>query len=613
MKVCDFCKTAMYWDKESALRAGRKSMDLPESSRFKVGVGGKIKGKSFTVLGRLSYAHEKGQWNEWFIETAGGGIQWLAEDEGELFLEKPLELKSPVPPFQELEPGMQIMLNDKPGVIEELGEAKCLGGEGQIPFVVEIGEIYPYADGSAPDGSYSFGLEYDTDGDHPTAFIGKILSVKDTKAQRAGFGPDAKAAEAIRCPGCGKPYQGPQVESTKMVVCEACGSALKLDEAETRVVGKNKGATPPFTLEVGHSVELEGTTYQVMGRLYYVEIDEGLEYPSMEYILHEPEKGYLWLSEENGHFTISWPLHIAAAMPPIKTTGKKVRVGKDLYSLFEWGKVTLRWVDGAIPWTATVGEKTRYTHLIKPPDYVDQEITGREAELFQGRYVPREEMEAACPEGVVLPPARGIYSCQPYTVPAWMRGLGIIGSVFLILNIVLLIWSIQADKSNVVLLQKIAYNQYSKEHLSKGFVVPTDNCVLRLSGSSPLSNSWLALDFAVVDANDRVLSEFWDEASYYTGRDSEGRWSEGSRSFSTYLKVKEAGDYRLLVHAKGGSSYRGPPRKEPVTLKLESEVTIWYYFILPILLSIPMVLSGLIHRKLYESKRWAPVMDYDWE
>ena len=110
MKVCDFCKTAIYWDKESALRAGRKSMDLPPSDRFRVGAGGKVTGRAFKVLGRLSYGYESGTWNEWFVEMEDGEIKWLSEDEGELFLESPVELTSQVPTSDELKPGMKIQV-----------------------------------------------------------------------------------------------------------------------------------------------------------------------------------------------------------------------------------------------------------------------------------------------------------------------------------------------------------------------------------------------------------------------------------------------------------------------------------------------------------------------
>ncbi len=611
MKVCDFCNTSMYWDKDSALRAGIKSLDLPASDRFKVGGAGKLGGKSFSVLGRLVYQHESGQWSEWFIEFGDGKILWLTEDEGELFLEKPVELNVPVPAFEELEPGMTININDKPGIVEELGQATCIGGEGQIPFQIELGEVYPYADGSGPAGDYSFGLEYDKDGNQPTAFLGKILSVNKSKQEKAGYAARAKTTETIRCPSCGSPYEGPKTDSTEMVVCQSCGSTLELEEAEAKLVGKNQGKQPWFTFTIGTKIKLEGVEYQVMGRLFYVEYDEGFEYPSTEYVLYEPDNGYLWLSEENGHYTISRPEHTAAHFPPIEVPKAKVRHGKDNYQFFESGLVTLRWVDGALPWRAKVGEETRYRYAIKPPDYVEQEITGNEMELFKGRYVGREEMEAAVGEEINLPKARGVYSCQPYLRPQWLKGWTWLGLMFLVLNIALFFVSMAMDKDYLILDEDIPFEQYSKEHLTQSFLIEEPNEIVRVQGAAPLRNSWVALDIALVDENDAVRSEFYDEASYYYGRDSEGSWTEGSRYFTTYFKVLDPGEYRILVHGTGGSGYNGPAKREPVNIKLFSGATVSWYFIPMMVISVIIAIIAPFHKFSFNARRWQSVVEDD--
>ncbi|MBI4964507.1 MAG: DUF4178 domain-containing protein [Desulfomonile tiedjei] len=608
MKICDYCKTAIYWDKESALRAGNKSMDLPQSARFKVGATGKIRGRSFTVLGRLTYAHDQGVWHEWFVEMQDGQIMWLTEDEGELFLETPLELVTPAPPFEELQPGMQITLNDKVGVVEEIGKAQCLGGEGQIPFQVEIGETYPYADGAGGDGSFSFGLEYDAQTGKPSAFIGKILDIKESKVRPEDReGPAERTGEIIRCTSCGKPYEGPRAESTKMVVCAACGSALQLDEAQLRVVGKNPGKKPGFSLNVGTPVTLEGIKYEVMGRLYYAEVEEGLEYGSFEYVLYNAQQGYLWLSEESGHFTISRVVHSRVAVPPIPVAKMAVRVGSETFKIFESGTMAIKWVDGALPWVAAIGQSTRYTHMIKPPEYVDQEITGKEVELFRGRYVDHGEMLAAVPKETRLPEPRGIYSCQPYAPSAWIEGIGTIGAIFVLVNILLLFYSLMAGKATPILQETVTSAQYSQEQMTAPFKVPRDKSILRLSGSAPVNNSWLALDFALVDTDDRVISELYDESSYYHGQDSEGSWSEGSASFGSYFRVNKAGNYRLLVHGTGGSGTSGPSKNENVKLSLTADNTISWYFIIPLILA---ALVGLVEPMLrwsFETRRWSAV------
>jgi len=608
MKVCDYCHTAIYCDKESALRAGSKSMDLPPSTRFKVGGHGKIKGTAFIVLGRLVYAHEKGTWNEWFIEMESGEIQWLTEDEGELFLEKPFKLREQVPSHEELKPGMRIPINDLVGVIEEIGTARCIGGEGQIPFQVEIGATYPYADGAGEDGSFSFGLEYDSATGVPSAYIGKILSIRAAESKpEAKAAPIARTGEVVRCTSCGEPYEGRRVETTEMVVCEACGAGLKLDEAETRVVGQNVGDRPPFTFSVGWPLNIEKSGYEVMGRLYYVETEEGREYGSFEYVLYHPDKGYLWLSEENGHFTVSRPMHRRVAVPPIPIRKMKVLVDNQPFQIFETGQLVLRWVDGALPWTAVVGEKTQYTHLIKPPQYVDREVTEQEMELFLGRYVSQEEIRSAAPESVRLPTPRGVYSCQPYVPSDALKGVGWLGGAFLVLNLLLLISGFLLNRGTVILHEDMTSEQYSREFLTQPFSVDKNGAVFRLQGSAPVNNSWLAMDFAVVNADEQVVSQLEADLSYYHGQDSDGSWSEGATKFTRYFRIDKAGTYRLLVYGQGGSGEQGKSGNEPVTIRVSKDVTIPWYFFIPIVLSLLVMFMQTMARWSFEKRRWASV------
>jgi hypothetical protein len=608
MRICDYCKTAMYWDKESALRQGKKSQELPSSTRFRIGGTGKLKGSSFRVLGRLVYAHENGTWSEWFIEMDDGKIMWLTEDEGELFLEAPLELTTPPPAFNELAPGMQIALNDKIGIVEEIGQANCLGGEGQIPFRVEVGESYPYADGATGDGRSSFGLEYDRATGKVHAFLGKIVQSKEDRTRKEDrAAPIDRIGEIIRCPSCGKPYEGPRAKTTAMVVCDACGAGLTLDEAEIRVVGKNPERVPIFIFRIGLPVTIDGTSYEVMGRLLYEEKEEDIPYTSTDYVLYNPQAGYLWLSEYRGHYTVGRVIHDRVVIPRPAKAKTKVQVGPDAFQVYESGEVTLKWVDGAIPWTASVGERSKYTRLISPPEYVDEELTGKEKELVRGRYLCREELTAALPEDVALPDARGAFSCQPYVTSPWLQGLGSIAGVFALLNVLLLLYSIMGEKNTFVLQETLTAEQYAKEHMTGTFQVIRDNTILRLRGSTPLDNSWIAMDFAVVDQNDRVLSEFTSDASYYHGRDSDGSWNEGGPTFSSHFKINKAGTYRLLIHGQGGSGVGGPPRNEALRIMVTAGNTVKWYFVFPLAVCGLIALIGPLRRWSFEKRRWAEV------
>jgi transcription elongation factor Elf1 len=635
MRVCDYCRTSFYWDKDSALRAGKKSIDLPASPRFRVGGGGKLRGKKFRVLGRLSYRHDAGRWDEWFIEM-GGEILWLSEDEGELFVERPLELKEPVPQFEELHAGTELTLRSKLCIVEEIGTAVCEGGEGEIPFVVEVGETYPYADGTASDGSFIFGLEYDAGAGPPRAFYGQALRINESKREAgvARHAEDSGAGTAIRCVSCGKPYEGRREKTTKMVVCDACGSALELDEAEVRIVGVNEGNTPYFTFRIGIPLTFEGVMYEVMGRLVYEQVDEGVTYRWMEYVLYHPDKGYLWLTEEKGHFTVSSPIHLRgpAGDPAIRT---KVTIGNEEYKVFERGTARLTWVDGALPWVAAAGEVVEFTTFINPPHFIDREVTrsrgvsagpgatpaveasatrppAQEIEMFKGRYVSRTEIAQAAPKGTSLPGEPvSVHASQPYEPSAFLKGLGKLGVFFLVINFVLVLYGIAASGGKIVYSEEVSAEKYRQEYLGAPFEAPKDGLIYTLEGSTPVKNSWLAMDFALVNSKDQALKEMFAEASYYEGYD-EGRWTEGSQSFSSSFKIEKAGVYRLLIHGTGGSGENGPARNEPVTLRLVEGTPILWYFIFPILGAVLVMILSPVARWRFEQRRWASE-DADWD
>lgn len=51
--TCEFCNAVFIFDKDAVRDTGKKSRLMPAISGLKVGTDGKLKGKSFTVIGRV--------------------------------------------------------------------------------------------------------------------------------------------------------------------------------------------------------------------------------------------------------------------------------------------------------------------------------------------------------------------------------------------------------------------------------------------------------------------------------------------------------------------------------------------------------------------------------
>lgn len=178
--ACEYCGTAVTWDADAVRDSGRKSR-LPQGfTRLYTGAMGTLKGHRFVVLGRVRYSWGRGFWDEWCCQLLDEGLVdqaddqdpqrvWITEDDHELSA----ETGRGVAQVETLtEPGQRITLQGHSFIVEELGEAECVGIEGQLPRDVLPGETYRYADGSSLDGRYTVGLEWDRDDGQATVFVG---------------------------------------------------------------------------------------------------------------------------------------------------------------------------------------------------------------------------------------------------------------------------------------------------------------------------------------------------------------------------------------------------------------------------------------------------------
>jgi hypothetical protein len=182
--VCEYCGTAIFWDDEKVLSAGRQAI-LPEGfSRLYRGATGKLKGVGFRVLGRVRYSFGKGFWDEWFVEIEDGSTGWLTEDNHEFAIQQEKK-RLTLPDMANLVPGRFVMVDGIKFYIQEIGEAECTGMEGDLPIKIQTGEKYRYADGSSPDGRYVIGIEFDDD--PPSVFTGKWLDYQDISMDDEGL------------------------------------------------------------------------------------------------------------------------------------------------------------------------------------------------------------------------------------------------------------------------------------------------------------------------------------------------------------------------------------------------------------------------------------------
>lgn len=609
MLVCSFCKSVVYWGDDAQIHAGNKSV-LPESdSRLYLMATGKLKGVGFQVLGHLRYDHGRGSWDEWYLQLDDDRVVWISEDERELSLETPLTPDAAPPPSGQLEVGSSVPLGGVAFTVRELGRATCTGGEGQLPFTVLPGEQYPYADLASVDGQRFATLEYD-EGDSPTCFVGEVLD-HDTLQVDDERPPSTQAATAgrhIKCTNCSAAIEVPGGREVETKVCEYCGAQLDLASDEQSVLGVNpQNYDPQFQFEVGDAAKFYGKRHEVCGRLLYQD-DEG--YSSREYLLFNPDAGYLWLVEEQNHFVINRPTQQAPARDPFSlSTGKPVRIGSDSFRFYEQGSSHLVYVDGALPWQAKVGDRFRYADLVAPPQLFGVETDGNEVEYFHGRYTAAEEVWKAFERQDRPSRGLGVHPAQPFVRSAVAKSLMVMGGLFALVNLGLALWSLGGSGTRVF-EQSFAPTAYLTETVSKPFQLPACS-VVALHMASPLDNSWMAVDVAFLNEKQEVVAEMDNSIEYYHGYEGGESWSEGTRDKTAYFRAPPAGQYRLILKASAGSGTGASGRGENLRLSVDSGVVLTRYFLIAFIIAVLFPLFEILRKGLFEKRRWAPVMEDD--
>ncbi|MEM6282965.1 MAG: DUF4178 domain-containing protein [Chloroflexota bacterium] len=149
--TCQFCGAAYIVSGSDGLDEAGKTASLADyPSRVGVGTQGEIKGRTFTVLGRVRYTYDEGFWDEWQIEWHDGAPpDWLEEDEGYWTLYKRERVRGQIPPMDQISVGKVYNMNNKQVFVTEKRTAKMLGSEGQFSSVLPIQGKFGYASGTA--------------------------------------------------------------------------------------------------------------------------------------------------------------------------------------------------------------------------------------------------------------------------------------------------------------------------------------------------------------------------------------------------------------------------------------------------------------------------------
>ncbi len=422
--------------------------------------------------------------------------------------------------------------------------------------------------------------------------------------------PQPVKSKSLSCPNCGGIIQLRGFEHSRSAVCVQCCTIIDPSTPELKILQQfdEKLRVRPW-IPLGTRGKWHGTLFEAIGfQVRCINVD-GVQYCWHEYLLFNPYKGFRYLTQYDGHWN---DVETIRGLPVFtRAKGRKaVDFGGLTYMHFQNAEASTKFVMGEFPWAVRVGEKNMGDDYVSPPYSLSAEMSEGEINWSRGVYVGGAEVWQAFNLKGEPPRAAGVYSNQPSPFAgrpssSWRMAL------FLLCGWAVLLFFFVISASNSEVFS--ARHNFSPAPGEQSYVTP----VFELDGGAKnvevelktdLDNNWAYFNLALINETTGQGFDFGREVSYYHGVDSDGSWSEGSRSDSATIPRVPAGRYYLRIEPEmeaSASTFGQQPRGFSYTVLVKRDVpSTWlFWLVLPFLLIPPIIVS--IRAAAFEGSRWA--------
>ena len=272
------------------------------------------------------------------------------------------------------------------------------------------------------------------------------------------------------------------------------------------------------------------------------------------------------------------------------------------YRLFQTASATVRYVLGEFPWQVRSGDVATVSDYVAPPLMLSAERTPDETTWSIGEYVDGRRLWEAFRLPGNAPRPVGVFANQPSPYagkPSYYWGL------FLILALIL--FAVGALRTIAAAREPVFTGSYLYRPgtAESAFVTPIFTIGNRTSNvevdtTANVQNNWIGFDYALINADTGDAFDFSREVSYYSGTDSDGRWTEGSQHDSAVLPTIAPGRYYLRVEPETDAT--SPPISYKIALRRDVPSPEYYLMALGILLVPPIFVT--LRSAAFESRRW---------
>jgi hypothetical protein len=601
--VCEFCRSTLLRQGEDLENLGRMADLLEDASLIQIGTEGKFRGQHFGVIGRIQLKHESGLWNEWHILFDDGRNAWLSEAGGEYVVSAQVVVNEAIPAFETLSPETVVTLAGRSFSVTDLETARCISGQGELPFRVEAGYDVNTADLRGKDRF----LTIDYSETPPLVFVGhptpykdlNLANLREARDPGTGGAPTIKA-KAFNCPHCAAPLtiHSAAIES---LGCESCGSIIGVENENLRLLSRAAQTVHEVpTLPLGSKGKLQGVAWEIIGFLKRRTTVDGIDYDWSEYLLFSAGEGFAWLVEDQGHWNYA---RTVSEIPRVSRGTEKFKYQDSDFRRFNAGHAEVVYVVGEFYWRVSVGESCETEDFIAPPLMLSRELTNKEVTWSQGEYLPLETLQSAFRPKTPLPSPVGVYANQPNPWEERHRG------------ICKLFWKLALAAVVAQLLFVFVFSSVAFKHrlvftptedevtaTTPEFVLKSTVRKLEVRHSTDINNNWVSLTTTLIDKNTGRAWLGMQEIAHYSGVDGGESWSEGSKGDELVFKSVPPGTYYLAIDYELGTDRRASVVD---SIEVVKNAPGWSNFVFLLIFLVIFPLFSRSRRAAFETRRWS--------
>ena len=596
--TCPSCRSILVRHDLNLEKVG-VAADVPAAmSAIQLGTEGSFKKKAFTVVGRIIYKYELGHWNEWHIRFGDDTSGWLSDAQAEYAVTRASAQRLSEAPSV----GDNVVIEKKVFKAMSVTKASYAGVEGELPFEYWDKEEVSFTDLRGDGDTFA---TIDASESPMLVFVGEFedfseLRLRNLREDAVGAG--APKVRSLSCESCGAAITLYTGELARTIACASCGAIMDARDDSLRMLlgfqERVRQVVPQIPL--GRVGQLKGKKWTAIGyQIRSITVDD-IGYEWREYVLWNPEGGFRYLTEYEGHWN---DVTTVKGLPKESVADGNLAVDYlgTRFKHFQNAQVTTRFVLGEFPWEVRVGDQVWNDDFVAPPLMLSRESTPNEITWSLGTYTPPGLIKDAFKLEKAFPAPRGVFANQPN--PSTGAGLGRMFAGFAAALLLIFVLREVTARNERAFGGGFRFDPRAGDtaaFVTRVFELKGHTSNVSLRFDTDLDNDNAFFNVALIPESGGSGFEIGRNVSYYYGVDGGEAWSEGSPSDQVILPSVAPGRYYLRVEPEHDGL-------KPViyTINAKRDVPrIWPFLVaLGVLGAAPLL--SLSMRAAFEKKRWA--------